>query len=59
MAHGPAHPGCRRALDMRIEEESLDGITEAVEVREALERVHNLNLEISEELDAFQQRHGG
>jgi hypothetical protein len=45
--------------DMRIEEQNLDGITEAVEAREALERVHNLNLEISEELDAFQQRHGG
>jgi hypothetical protein len=31
---------------------AVDGRTEAVEVREALERVQNLSLEISEELDA-------
>jgi hypothetical protein len=31
---------------------------EAVEVREALERVQALSLEMSEELDAYQQRHG-
>jgi hypothetical protein len=46
------------SLDMRIEETDLDGMSEAVEVREALERVQALNLEISEELDAYQTRHG-
>lgn len=44
-------------LDARIEEEDLDGTTEARELREALERVQNLSLEISEELDAYQGRH--
>jgi hypothetical protein len=47
------------ALDGRIEVEDLDGMEEAVEVREVLERVQTLNLEISEELDAYQSRHGG
>jgi hypothetical protein len=46
------------SLDMRIEKTDLDGMSEAVEVREALERVQALNLEISEELDAYQTRHG-
>jgi hypothetical protein len=41
------------ALEARIEEEDLDGATEAEELREALERVQNLSLEISEELDAY------
>jgi len=45
------------ALDARIEDEDLDGKTEAVELREALETVQNLSLEISEELDAYQDRH--
>jgi hypothetical protein len=39
------------SLDARIEDEDLDGRTEAVEVREAL------SLEVSEELDAYQQRY--
>ena len=43
------------SLDARIEEE--DRMVEAVEVREVLERVQNLSLEISEELDAYQDRH--
>jgi hypothetical protein len=43
--------------DARIEEGSLDGKTEAVELREALERVQTISLEISEELDAYQDRH--
>ena len=47
------------ALDARIEEEDLDGVSEAVEVREALDRVQTLSIEISEELDAYQNRHGG
>ncbi len=46
------------SLDGRIEEEDLNGMAEAVEVREVLERVQNLSLEISEELDAYQTRHG-
>jgi hypothetical protein len=45
------------ALDARIEDEDLDGATEAEELREALKRVQNLGLEISEELDAYQDRH--
>jgi valyl-tRNA synthetase len=45
------------ALGSRIEDEDLDGLAEAVEVREALERLQALSLEVSEELDAYQQRH--
>jgi hypothetical protein len=45
-------------VDARIEDKALDGRVEAVEVREALERVQALSLEMSEELDAYQQRHG-
>jgi hypothetical protein len=45
-------------LDTRIEDEDLNGMAEIVEVREALERLQDLNLEVSEELDAYQDRHG-
>jgi hypothetical protein len=45
-------------LDARIEDEALDERVEAMEVREALERVQALSLEMSAELDAYQQRHG-
>ena len=45
------------ALEARIEDEDLDGRTEADELREALERVQKLSLEVSEELDAYQDRH--
>jgi hypothetical protein len=45
-------------LDSRIEDEDLDGLAEAVEVREALERLQANSLEISEELDAYQDRYG-
>lgn len=45
------------SLDTRIEDEDLNGMVEAAEVRAVLERVQNLSLEISEELDAYQQRH--
>jgi hypothetical protein len=45
------------SLDARIEDQDLDGMAEAVEAREVLERVQNLSLEISEELDAYQNRH--
>ena len=45
-------------LGARIEHESLDGRAEAMEVREVLERLQALSLEVSEELDAYQARHG-
>jgi hypothetical protein len=45
------------SLDERIEDEDLDGMAEAVEVREVLERLQALSLEVSEEIDAYQQRH--
>jgi predicted transcriptional regulator len=44
-------------LDARIEDEHLDGSTEAEDVRTVLELIQNLSLEVSEELDAYQQRH--
>ena len=44
-------------LDVRIEEEHLDGRTEAEDVRSVLELIQNLTLEVSEELDMYQQRH--
>jgi hypothetical protein len=47
------------AMDSRIEDEDLDGREEAVEVREALERLQAISLEVSEELEAYQERHGG
>ena len=43
-------------LDMRIEDEHLDGRTEAEDVRSVLELIQNLSLEVSEELDAYQER---
>ena len=45
------------ALDVRIEDEDLDGRAEAAEVRETLERVQFISLELSEQLDAYQQRY--
>ena len=44
-------------LDKWIEAETMDGTTEAGELREALERVQPLSLEVSENLDAYQNRH--
>jgi hypothetical protein len=44
-------------LDAKIEDERLDGRTEAEEVRTILELIQNLSLELSEELDAYQERH--
>jgi hypothetical protein len=44
-------------LDVRIEEEHLDGRTEAEDVRSVLEVIQNLTLEVSEEIDAYQERH--
>ena len=45
------------SLDGRIEDEDLSGMAEAIEVREALERLQALSIEVSEELDAYQNRH--
>jgi hypothetical protein len=45
------------ALDARIEEENQNGMVEAVEMRETLERLQALSLGVSEEIDAYQQRH--
>ena len=45
------------SLDGRIEDEDLTGMAEAIKVREALERLQALSIEVSEELDAYQQRH--
>jgi hypothetical protein len=49
--------GAAESLHARIEDEDLDGQAEVVEVREALERLQALSLEVSEELDAYQQRY--
>jgi hypothetical protein len=46
-----------KALDTRVEDEDLGGRAEAVEVREVLERLQAISLEVSEELDAYQNRH--
>ncbi len=45
------------SLGASSENEDLNGTTEAVEVRETLERLQALSLEVSEEIDAYQQRH--
>ena len=58
MAHGAQlAQDAAEALDARIEEENLDGQVEAEELREALERVQALSLKVSEELNAYQDRH--
>ena len=44
-------------LDAKIEDERLDGRTEAEEIRTILELIQTLSLEVSEELDAYQARH--
>ena len=44
-------------LDLRVENEHLDGKTEAEDVRSVLEVIQTLTLEVSEELDAYQERH--
>jgi hypothetical protein len=46
-----------QVLDDRIEDEDLDGRAEAVEVRDALERLQAIRIEVSEELDAYQNGH--
>ena len=44
-------------LDVRIEDEHLDGRTEAEDIRSVLELIQSLTLEVSEEIDAYQKRH--
>ena len=46
-------------LDAKIEDERLDGRTEAEEVRTILALIQNLSLEVSEELDAYRGRYAG
>ncbi len=46
-------------LDAKIENEDLNGSGEATQTRTILEQVRNLSLEISEELDAYQEQHSG
>ena len=46
-------------LDTRIEEEYLDGHTEAEDVRSVLELIQSLTLEVSDDLDAYQERYSG
>ena len=46
-------------LDVRIENEHLDGRTEAEDVRSVLEIIQNLTIEVSEELDDYQERYSG
>jgi hypothetical protein len=52
-----AHDDTAELLDARIDDENLDALAEAIEVRETLERVQDLSLEISEQLDPYQDRH--
>ena len=46
-------------LDVRTENEHLDGSTEAEDVRSVLELIQSLTLEVSEELDTYQERNSG
>ena len=44
-------------LDAKIEDERLDGRTEAVDIRTILELVQALSVVVSEELNTYQERH--
>ena len=44
-------------LDAKIEDKRLDGRTEAQDVRTVLELIQSLTLEVSEAIDAYQNRH--
>ena len=46
-------------VDAKIVDERLDGRTEAEEVRTILELIHSLSLDVSEHLDAYQERYSG
>ena len=57
MAHSPLAQDAAASLGARIEDVDLNGMAEAVEVRETLECLQALSLEVSEEIDAYQDRH--
>ena len=44
-------------LDVRMEDTHLDGSTEAEDVRRVLEVIQSLTLEVSEELNTYQDRY--
>ena len=44
-------------LDAKIEDEDLNGRSEATETRKVLEQVQNLSLEINKALDVYQERY--
>jgi hypothetical protein len=46
-------------LDAKVEDGLLDGRTEAGDVRAILELIQSLTLEVTEELDAYQDRYSG
>jgi hypothetical protein len=46
-------------LDVRMEDTHLDGSTEAEDVRGVLELIQSLILEVSEDLDAYQEQYSG
>ena len=46
-------------LAVRMEDTHLDGSTEAEDVRSVLELIQSLTLEVSEELDTYQERYSG
>jgi hypothetical protein len=46
-------------LDAKVEDGLLDGKTEAGDVRAILELIQSLTLEVSEDLDSYQQRYSG
>ena len=48
-----------KVLDAKIDNEDLDGRSEATETRTILEQIQTLSLELSEELDAYQERYSG
>jgi hypothetical protein len=46
-------------LDAKVEDGLLDGRTEAGDVRAILELIQSLTLEVSEDLDSYQERYSG
>jgi hypothetical protein len=46
-------------LDAKVEDGLLDGKTEAGDVRAILELIQSLILEVSEDLDSYQERYSG
>ena len=44
-------------LDVRLQDEHLDGRTEVEDVRSVLELIQSLTLEASEDLDTYQERY--